>query len=229
MSRTASGRLGVDAPPWRLGSPPPQGSSLGPELFCLGSSSLNRPHPPHSRAHRDFAAWRLIRDAFAVRERLSDPRVVPGFRWLFRLDMPSSMTPRSSIIVEVQFSDVDIGLRRDLSGSALPKFPQSASRGARISGLPGLRYVAACQVARPPVTDRTGSPQHQRAFTSRLSADRSPSLPLDITTAWTGLLVLAGLSPAGIAASLAAPDPDVQISRIRFFTREIRSRRRSRG
>src|SRR5216683_6693718 len=121
--------------------------------------------------------------------------------------MPSSMTPGSSIIVVVQFSDVDIGLRQDLSGSALPKFPQSASRGARISGLPGLRYVAACQVARPPVTDRTGSPQHQRAFTSRLSADRSPSLPLDITTAWTGLLVLAGLSPAGIAASLAAPDP----------------------
>src|SRR5467141_1688465 len=134
MSRTASGRLGVDAPPWRLGSPPPQGPSLGPELFCLGSSSLNRPHPPRSRAHRDFAAWRLIRGAFAVRERLSDPRVVPGFRWLFRLDMPSSMTPGSSIIVVVQFSDVDIGLRRDLSGSTLPKFPQSASRGARISG-----------------------------------------------------------------------------------------------
>ena len=206
MSRTASGRLGVDAPPWRLGSPPPQRSSLGPELFCLGSSSLNRPHPPHSRAHRDFVARRLIRNAFAMRERLSDPRVVPDFRWLFRLDMPSSMTPGSSIIVAVQFSDVDIGLRQDLSGSALPKFPQSASRGARISG-PGLRYVAAYQVARPPVTDRTGSPQHQRAFTSRLSADRSPSLPLDITTAWTGLLVLAGLSPAGIAASLAAPDP----------------------
>src|SRR6202040_3769908 len=28
------------------------------------------------------------------------------------------------------------GLRRVLSGSALPKFPQSASRGARLSGLP---------------------------------------------------------------------------------------------
>ena len=106
-----------------------------------------------------------------------------------------------------------------LSGSALPKFPQSASRGARISGLPGLRYVAACQVARPPVTDRTGSPQHQRAFTSRLSADRSPSLPLDITTAWTGLLVLAGLSPARIAASLAAPDPYVPNSGIRLLPR----------
>ena len=28
----------------------------------------NRPHPPHSRGHPDFAAWRLIRDAFAVRK-----------------------------------------------------------------------------------------------------------------------------------------------------------------
>ena len=38
---------------------------------------------------------------------------------------------------------------------------------------------------------------------------------------WTPLL--AGLSPAGMAASLAAPDPDVQISRFRFFMGEPRS------
>ena len=43
-----------------------QGPSLGFELCCLGPSSLNRPHPSRSQAHRDFAAWRLIRDAFAV-------------------------------------------------------------------------------------------------------------------------------------------------------------------
>ena len=49
-------------------------------LCCPGLSSLNRPHPPHSQAHHDFAARRLIRNAFAVRERLGDPRVVPGFR-----------------------------------------------------------------------------------------------------------------------------------------------------
>src|SRR5208282_785839 len=57
--------------------PPPQGSSLGSGLCCPGPSSLNRPHPPHSRARPDFTAWRLIRDAFAVRERLGDPRAVP--------------------------------------------------------------------------------------------------------------------------------------------------------
>ena len=68
------------APPWRVGNPPPQGSSLESGLCCPGLSSLNRPHPPHSQAHHDFAARRLIRNAFAVRERLGDPRVVPGFR-----------------------------------------------------------------------------------------------------------------------------------------------------
>ena len=80
VSRSVSGRLRADAPPWRVGNPPPQGSSLESGLCCPGVSSLNRPHPPHSRAHHDFAARRLIRNAFAVRERLGDPRVVPGFR-----------------------------------------------------------------------------------------------------------------------------------------------------
>src|SRR6516162_1625554 len=76
-----------------------KGPSLGSGLFCPGPSSLNRPHPPHSRAHRDFTAWRLIRDAFAVRERLGDPRVVPSFRCAFFPGMPSPETPESPIIV----------------------------------------------------------------------------------------------------------------------------------
>src|SRR5262245_15303432 len=45
---------------------------------------------------------------------------VSGFRCTFHPGMPSSMTPGSSIIDRFQSSDVDIGLRRDLSGSALP-------------------------------------------------------------------------------------------------------------
>ena len=99
LSRTAPGR-GLDhAPPWWVTSPPPQGPSLGSGLFCPGPSSLNRPHPPHSRAHRDFTAWRLIRDAFAVRERLGDPRVVPSFRCSFFPGMPSPTTPGNPITV----------------------------------------------------------------------------------------------------------------------------------
>jgi hypothetical protein len=44
---------------------------------------------------------RLIRDVFAVRERLSDPRVVPSFRCTFLPDMPPSPTPGSPKIVNM--------------------------------------------------------------------------------------------------------------------------------
>src|SRR6185312_15712114 len=97
----------------RRNIPPPQRSSLRSGLCCPDPSSLIRPHPPRSQAHRDFTAWRLIRDAFAVRERLGDPRAVPGFRSPFFPDMPSSTTPGSSDIHEFQSRDADIGLRRD--------------------------------------------------------------------------------------------------------------------
>jgi hypothetical protein len=79
-------------------TPPPQRPSLGSGLSCPGPASLNRPHPSHSPAHRDFTARRLIRDAFAVRERRGDPRVVPSFRCTVLPDMPSSPTPGSSVI-----------------------------------------------------------------------------------------------------------------------------------
>ena len=189
-----------------VGSPPPQGSSLGSGLCCPGPSSLNRPHPPHSRAHRDFAAWRLIRDAFAVRERLGDPRVVPGFRCPFLPGMPSSLTPGSSGIVMVQFSDADIGLRRDLSGSALPSFPQSASRGARFRGFTvRLRYgLPDCS---PPFDGSNRSPSPRGLLLPGFRRLGHPATAgYDYNMDWIPLL--AGLSPAGIAASLAAPDPD---------------------
>ena len=113
LSRTAPGR-GLDhAPPWWVTSPPPQGPSLGSGLFCPGPSSLNRPHPPHSWAHRDFTAWQLIRDAFAVRERLGDPRVVPGFRYAFLPDMPPSLTPGSSIVVQSRPSTSTLAFAMD--------------------------------------------------------------------------------------------------------------------
>jgi hypothetical protein len=59
----------------------PQGLSLRSGLFCPSPSSLNQPHPPQLRAHPDFTAWRLIRDAFAVHIRicLGAPRLVLSF------------------------------------------------------------------------------------------------------------------------------------------------------
>src|SRR5215813_4422701 len=73
-------------------------------------------------------------------------------------DMPSSMTTGSSYVDKFQSSDVDIGLRRDLSGSALPLIPQSVSRGASISRLPGSHICYGLSVCSPPCTDLTGFP-----------------------------------------------------------------------
>jgi hypothetical protein len=102
LSRTVSGRRLDRAPPRGSLLLRPRGPRSGPGYSVPVRHHLIGPHPPHSRAHRDFAAWRLIRDAIAVRERLGDPRVVPRFRCTFRPDMPSSLTSGSSIIVSVQ-------------------------------------------------------------------------------------------------------------------------------
>ena len=81
----------------------PQGPSLRSGFCCPGPSSLIRPHPPHSRAQRDFTASQLIRPAFAVRFRLGDPRLVPCFHCSFFLNMSPSTTPGSPAAVCTQF------------------------------------------------------------------------------------------------------------------------------
>ena len=81
--------------------------------------------------------------------------------------------------------------------------PQSVSRGARISGLLWFAIATACQVARPPCTDLTGLPAtggfYFQAFNGSVAL---PVAGYDYNSDWTPLL--AGLSPAGMAASLAA-------------------------
>src|SRR5580700_11329508 len=76
-------------------------------------------------------------------------------------------------------------------------------------------FATACQVARSPVRIRpTRSAPGSFYFQA---SNRSVALPVagyDYNSDWTPLL--AGLSPARMAASLAAPDPDVQLSRIRL-------------
>ena len=130
------------------------------ELCCLEPSSLNRPHPSHSRAHRDFTAWRLIRDAFAVRERLGDPRVVPGFRCSFRPDMPSSLTSGSSIIVSVQNIDVDIGLRPSpwTKGLGTPNNPAIRFTRGTVFAATLVRDCYGLSGCWPPCTDLTSLP-----------------------------------------------------------------------
>ena len=146
---------------WRVSSPPPQGPSLGSGLYCPGPSSLNRPHPSRSRAHHDFTAWRLIRNAFAVRERLGDPRAVPGFRCTFRPGIAVLSDPGELSIDNFQHVDVDFGLRRILSGSALPNIPQSVSRGGRAFGASLVCFRYGLSGCLPPCMDLTGTPSHR--------------------------------------------------------------------
>ncbi len=115
------------------------------------------------------------------------------------------------------FLDADTGLRQDLNGSALPTIPQSASRGARDFGASCFAFAAACQVARPPLADLTKS----SLATGGLYIQASDG-SVDLAAAghrydshWTPLSV--GLSPTGMRASLAAPDPDVRNYRIRLL------------
>ena len=202
-----------------VGSPQPQGSSLLPELCCLEPSSLNRPHPPHSWAHRIFTAWRLIRDAFAVRERLGDPRVVPSFRCTFLPDMPPSPTPGSSEHRIVQVHDADVvfaqGTRARHSRYLHNPFHVGVHFGAAL--VHNCYGLSGCS---PPRTDLTGIRfQPQEAFTSRLSTERSPLPSLDMTTTSIGLLCRRDFHPLEWQlASLHAPtERSMRICRTTLF------------
>jgi hypothetical protein len=187
----------------------PQGSSLRFGLCCPDPSTLNRPHPPHSQAHRDFTARRLIRDAFAVRERLGDPRAVPSFRCPFRPDMPSSTTPGSSTPIS--------------SRAAMSTLAFAEIRAARHSLPPAIRFARGTPfeasvvrtLLRPASLlaplygpDRVSPANGDFYFQAFGKSVTLPTAGYDYSIDWTPLL--AGLSPAGMAASFAAPDLGVQ-------------------
>src|SRR4051812_35103331 len=107
-----------------------------------------------------------------------------------------------------------------MSSVAMPTRPSPRSERLGTPKIPVIRFtrgssfeaslVRVCyglSGCSPPWTDRTGFRRPPGAFTSRLPAGRSPFPPLDRTTTATGLLCWRDLSPAGMAASLAAPDP----------------------
>ena len=141
----------------------PPGPSLRAGLCCPSPSSLTPPHPPHSRAHRDFAACRFIRDAFAVPwpRRPASGSVLSLHvlcrhatlyrpRGVRRLHTPSSLTG-------------DAGLHTTLivRHSQVPH--KSASRGPVISGLHRFTLAAACRLACLPWRIRPGfAPSRRR-------------------------------------------------------------------
>ena len=140
-------------------------------------------HPPHSWAHRDFTARRLIRDVFAVRERLSDPRVVPSFRCTFLPDMPPSPTPGSRRHI-VQVHDADMVFANGARHSPIP--PQSVSRGRSFRGCTGSQLLRPVRLlASPDGSDRNRLPAtggfYVQAFDGAVKriivAGATPTLP----------------------------------------------------
>jgi hypothetical protein len=171
------GRLRQDAPPWRLGSPPPQGSSLRTGLCCPSPSSLNRPHPPHSPAIATSPPGGLYAMPSLCGSALSDPRVVPCFRfrsfWTCR-----PLRPRGARRLHMPSSFTDgAGLHRVWHSSALPSSHHPLPIGVRFSRL--LRFALCCGLSSrsPPLADLTGGYPANRGFYFRAS-DRSVTLPI---------------------------------------------------
>ena len=137
-------------------NPPPQGPSLGFGLCCPKASSLIGPIRP-TRRHTAISPSRLIRDAFAVRERLGDPRVVPGFHCSSLPGMPPSPTPGSPTSL--------------CSRTSMPTWPSPFDHRLGTPEIPAIRFARGTDFVAslvrfryglpscsPPCTDRTGSP-----------------------------------------------------------------------
>jgi len=131
-------------------------------------------------------------------------RVVPVFRCILLPDMPPPKTPGSSNIHKFQSRDVDIGLRRCANGSALPIAPANPFRaGGEFRGIHGSHICYGLSDCSAPCTDLTGFPAIGAFYfqaSNRLVA--LPGAGYNYSIDWTPML--AGLSPAGMAARLAA-------------------------
>ncbi len=136
--------------------------ALAPARVIL-SRAINAywPHPTHSQAHRDFAVsatyTRCLRCAGAPRRPASGSEL--------SLHIPSRhavpYVPGEIEIVLIQFLDSDIGLHRDLSGSALPCILPSVSSRARISGLTGSHSLRPVRSLAPSDGSTRISPSHR--------------------------------------------------------------------
>src|ERR1700732_2628495 len=109
--------------------------------------------------------------------------------------------PGESDIDMFQNFDADIGLRRMTTGSALPILPQSVPRGPSFSWLHWFASATACQVARPPARIRLGRPSPRGLLLPGFRRIGLPPRRWICLQQWLDLLLLAGLSPAGMAAS----------------------------
>src|SRR6202158_1754142 len=149
------GRHRLDSQPSsRTGENSPYGMIGGIEET---SASFEARSAPRSYPTRVDSRGSVFRDAFAVRERLGDPRVVPSFHCTFLPGMPSSPTPGSPTSI--------------CSRTSMPTWPSPlaprlcppdtpAIRSARVSDFVAslVRFRYGLPGCSPPCTDRTGSP-----------------------------------------------------------------------
>ena len=138
-----SGTMRFEAPPCERFPALPQGPSLRSGLCCPGPSSLNWPHPPHSRAHPDFTVWRLIPDAFAVPIciGLGNPRLVLSFhRCSFATCRP--LRPRGTPRLPIpSTSPKTLAFNAGLKVSAFPSSSHSDSgEGICFRGFTTVRF-----------------------------------------------------------------------------------------
>src|SRR3954467_9678178 len=172
----------------------------------LSRSVLAEPAPSAplagtSRLHRRAAYTRCLRCAGAPRR----PTSGSGLSLPFRPDMPSSLTPGSST--------------SHVSRVAMPTRPSPRSERLGTPNTPAIRFtrdplfeaslVRVCyglSGCSPPWTDRTKFPWPTGDFYIQASGGSValPAAGYDYNSDWTPLL--AELSPAGMAASLAAPN-----------------------
>jgi len=132
------------------------------------------------------------------------PQVVPCFRCMFLLDMPSSSSPESSSVILTQLRHRrHWPSPREGNGSALSTSPPSASSGVHDVGASWFAFATACQVASLLGGSDRVAPAPE-TFTSGLPTCRSPFTLPGITTVASGHPPPAGLAPAGTATSIAA-------------------------
>ena len=219
LSRSVPGRRLLDAPPWsgEFHSAP---GALAP-IRVLLSRPINayQPHPTHSWAHRDFADdatyTRCLRYAGAPRRPASGSELslsVPS--WHATLYVPGKIRNRDSPDYRFRLGPSPGSERLGSSNYPAIRFKQGTYFGAY-----WFTIAAACQVARPPLTDLTRCYPGHEGFYIQASNESVTFLTAGYhyDSRWTLLSV--GLSPTGTAASFAAPDPTVQDYRSGFLKR----------
>src|SRR3954452_7384672 len=187
------------------GSPSAPGA-LARVRVMLSRSVLAEPAPSAplagtSRLHRRAAYTRCLRCAGAPRR----PASGSGLSLPFRPDMPSSLTPGEFDIACVQLRDADAAFAeiRAARHSQHSRNPFHAGPGFR--GFTGSRLLRPVRLLAPlDGLDQVSPAPGGFYIQASGGAVALSAAGYDYNSQWTPLL--AGLSPAGMAASLAAPD-----------------------